>query len=266
VKKAIIVANWKMYIEKPEEAKRFALALKRRATVVATAEVVIAPPFTLIPVLASVFSKSKTVRLGAQTVSGASTQAHTGEVSAAMLKHFGVGVVIVGHSERRSQPGLGENDEAIRSQIRAAHTAGLTVVLCVGEVERDAMGAHFSVIEQQLLGALKDKTGGKLIVAYEPVWAIGKTSAEAMQPADLREMVIFIRKTLVDILGRVPGVRTPVLYGGSVDADNVPSLLAEGEVAGFLVGRASTEVDSFVTIIQAATKTLQKPAASRRSK
>ena len=241
-----------MYVEKPETVKTFVTTLKRRAQLVAKADVVIAPPFMLIPTLSQLVHKSKTIRLGAQCVSACVEAKHTGDVSAKMLKVFGVSAVIVGHSERRSPPvGGGESDEVIREQIQRIHEVRMTAVLCVGESERDSHGAHFSVIERQLLQALKNKTVGKLVIAYEPVWAIGKTAGEAMQPADLQEMVIFIRKTLADILGREVGVKVPILYGGSVEGSNAKELLVSGGVGGFLVGHASTEVGSFIEILTA---------------
>lgn len=236
-----------MYVEKPETAKKFMTTLKRRTQLLSKTDVVIVPPFTLLPSLSASIGKNKNIRLGAQTISPFSEEKHTGDISAPMLKVLGVSVVIVGHSERRA---LGETDDMVRAQIKAVHNANMTVVLCVGEIERDAQGSHFGVIEAQLTGALKDKTGGKLIVAYEPVWAIGKTAGEAMKPAELQEMVIFIRKTLADSMSREPALKVPVLYGGSVEDTNAPGLLKDGGISGFLVGHASVDVDSFLSIIQ----------------
>ncbi len=236
-----------MYIEKPEAAKKFVATLKRRNALLLKADVVIVPPFTLIATLFASIGKSKNIRLGAQTISPSSDAKHTGDVSAPMLKIFGVGSVIVGHSERRA---AGETDDMVRAQIKSVHNANMTAVLCVGEVERDQHGSHFGVIETQLMGALKDKTGGKLLVAYEPVWAIGKTAGDAMKSAELQEMVIFIRKTLADIVGREPALKVPILYGGSVEDTNAQELLKDGGVGGFLVGHASTDVDSFLNILK----------------
>lgn len=250
-----------MYVETPEEAKKFASALRRRSRTCSGVDVVFAPPFPFIPAVVAAL-KNSSIKVGAQTVSpfdGAQGKAYTGEVSAKMLKASGVSFVIVGHSERRaystgSGQASGESYERINAQVQRAHAAGLVVILCIGEQERDVAGSFFSVIEKQLSSALKDmpKTfAPKLVVAYEPVWAIGKSASEAMQSADLREMVIFIRKTLAGLLGRSAAERIKILYGGSVEGENAPQLLAEGGVSGFLVGRASAHVDSFLEILKA---------------
>jgi triosephosphate isomerase len=156
----------------------------------------------------------------------------------------------VGHSERRA---AGDSDETVHAALRAAAGAGLVSILCVGETERDAGGAHFSFVEGQLSSALKDfpkQSASKLVVAYEPVWAIGKTAADAMKPQELREMAIFIKKTLAGIFERKAALRVPILYGGSVEPENARALIAEGGVGGFLVGHASTSVDSFIEILK----------------
>lgn len=254
MKKPLVVANWKMYVEKPEVAKKFIMSLKRKLRT-ASADVVLAPGFTLVPTV-SLATKGSSVRVAGQTLSVYTDGPHTGDVSAAMLKAAGATWVIVGHSERRSD--LHETNDVVRAQIESAHEAGLVVVLCVGELERDPSGAHFSVIAQQLTSALANGStkilAKKIVVAYEPVWAIGKNAAEAVHPADLREMVIFIRKNLADILGRSVGVKIPILYGGSVDASNAAELLKEGDIAGFLVGRASADIDSFTEILRVCKK------------
>ena len=240
-----------MYVEKPDAAKRFAVALKRRTQLLGRVEVVLVPPFTLLAPMSALFPKNKTVRLGAQTVSKFTDKPHTGDISAGMLKALGVSTVIVGHSERRQ---AGEDDEMVRAQVVTAQGAGLSVVLCVGEKERDPAGAHFSGIEKQLSTALKGAVPNKVVVAYEPVWAIGKTAAEAMKPQDLEEMVIFIRKTLADLFGRPAALKIPIIYGGSVEGSNASELLQDGGVAGFLVGHASAEADTFIEIINACLK------------
>jgi triosephosphate isomerase len=248
VKKPIIVANWKMYVQKPDAAKLFVSTLKRRSHLLGKIDVTIAPPFTLVPTLSAAFGTSKTLKLGAQTVSAYADPQHTGDVSASMLKSWRVSTAIVGHSERRR---AGENDETIRAQIVAAHAAGLTALLCVGEESRDPAGGHFTLIQQQLSVALGANSGGKIVVAYEPVWAIGKSAADAMKPQELEEMAIFIRKTLTDVLGREQALKVPVLYGGSVEAENAHELLHEGNVSGFLVGHASAGAASFISILEA---------------
>ncbi|HEY5383575.1 MAG TPA: triose-phosphate isomerase [Candidatus Paceibacterota bacterium] len=249
-KHRLVVANWKMYISTPEEAKKFASALRRKARAFAGVEAVLAPSFTLLPLVAAAL-KGSSIRISAQSVSVFETGAHTGEVAAKMVKSFGATYSIIGHSERRAQ---GESDEDVRAQLAHAAAAGLTPILCIGERERDPAGAYLSTIVEQLSSVLKDfKKGGvpKLVVAYEPLWAINKSAADAMKPAEVREMSIFIKKTLAEHLERATAMRVPILYGGSVEAGNAAALIAEGDINGFLVGHASATVDSFVEILKA---------------
>ena len=171
-----------------------------------------------------------------------------------MLRDAGASMVIVGHSERRA---IGETNELVRAQVVNASQAGLGVVLCVGEVERDPSGAYFSYVATQLSSALKDVSPAahaKLVVAYEPVWAIGKSAADALQPQDVQEMIIFIRKILTEIFDRPIAATIPILYGGSVEPENAGDLMRGGGVSGFLVGHASTTLESFIGIILACKK------------
>ena len=257
-KKRLVVGNWKMYISSPEQAKKFVSTLRKKSRMFSGVEVVIAPPFPLLPAVLEKL-KSSTIAVGAQTVSAYDDQKRTGEVSALMLEDLGVKYTIVGHSERRA---TGETEEIIGMQLRQAIAAGLTPILCIGEKERDAAGSHFSIITQQLTSALKifanllDKTQNKpkklrLVVAYEPVWAIGKSAGDAMKPHELREMSIFIKKTLAENFDRATALRVPIIYGGSVEPDNARSLITDGDVNGFLVGHASSEVNEFVDILKA---------------
>lgn len=234
-----------MYIESPQAAKAFVASLKRKAATLSSIEIWIAPPFTMLPLL-------KGLKLGGQTLS-AEAGAHTGGVSAMMLKAAGASFVLVGHSERRA---MGETNEAVHAQLASAGNAGLVPVLCVGESERTQDGAHFSFIEEQLRSALRgaQTLANKLVVAYEPVWAIGKSATDAMKPQEVEETVIFIKKILSDILGREPARKIKVLYGGSVEPANAEALMAEGGVDGFLVGHASAKLDSFVDILKACKK------------
>jgi triosephosphate isomerase (TIM) len=245
--KKLIVGNWKMYIEGRLEARKFALELRRKVRGLSGVEVMVAPPLLYFPEVEEVL-RSSPVKVGSQTVSAYAEGAHTGDVSAKMLKDAGANFCIIGHSERRA---LGETNDAVRGALESTLALNLTPILCVGERERDKEGEHFDFIERQVSSAIKSFPYklSKLIIAYEPVWAIGKRSDEAMKPQDLQEMTIFIRKVLTDILGRPAALRVPILYGGSVDETNVEPLLKEGGVAGFLVGRASAEMHSFLEII-----------------
>lgn len=257
MKKLIVAGNWKLYIEDQEEAKKLGVALKRKAAQFPSTELVLFPPAPFIGTVAAAV-KNSPVAVGAQTVAPFSTGAYTGYLSATILKEVGASWALVGHSERRAQtldamPGAGENEELIEAEIRAAGAAGLKVLLCIGEVERDPSGAHFATIARQLSSALAHfpKKGTKLAIAYEPVWAIGKSAADACKPADLEEMTIFIRRTLTELFDRAAATKIPILYGGSVDATNAKELLVQGGVSGFLVGRASTNAKSFLELLGA---------------
>jgi triosephosphate isomerase len=170
-----------------------------------------------------------------------------------MLKAQGVSFAIVGHSERRAQ---GETDELVRAQLAAALAAGLTAILCVGETEREPDGSHWAQVANQIHRALHGITpvAGRLIVAYEPVWAIGKSAAEAMRGEELEETAIFVRKIVSEALGREAMARVPILYGGSVEPENAGALIREGGINGFLVGHASADIDSFIEILKACKK------------
>lgn len=258
MKKRLVVANWKMYVKSPERAVAFARALRRKTRAFPGVSVVLAPAFPLIAPVGLAL-KGSAIHLGAQTLSPYVDEKHTGEVGAAMLKHVGVSFVIVGHSERRAPPaGGGETDELLRLELRAATKEGLLPILCIGESERDSSGHHFTTIARQLTAVLGERSSKntikRLVVVYEPVWAIGKSAGDAMRAADLRETVIFIRKTLADILGREAGLRTAILYGGSVEGENARELIEDGGIAGFLVGHASADVDTFLPILKACAK------------
>lgn len=251
-KRRLVIGNWKMYVESPEAAKKFAQGLRRKAASFAGVEAWLAPPFVLLPATAAAL-KGSSIKVGAQSVSPNDDAKHTGEVSAAMLKAAGASFVIVGHSETRA---AGMTDAMVHTQLVRATGAGLVAVLCVGEQERDAAGGHFAMIENQLRSAFAgaQSYANKIIVAYEPVWAIGKGADSALAPADLEEMVIFIRKTLADILTRPAALKVPILYGAAVEAENADVLVAQGGVAGLLVGHASSELTSFIDILKACKK------------
>jgi len=236
-----------MYIQSAAQARDFARALRRKMRGMRGAEAGIAAPSPFIPLVAEILESSP-VRVGAQGIS-ALEEAHTGEVSAAMVKSAGADFCIIGHSERRA---LGESNEDVHAQLVAAAAAGLTPVLCVGERERSEDGAHVSFVADELREALRgaQSLAQKLVVAYEPVWAIGR-GANSMSAPEVREMAIFIRKTLADILGRKEALRVPVLYGGSVEPSNAGMLIGDGDIAGLLVGHASAQVDEFMEIVLA---------------
>lgn len=215
----------------------------------AVAQVLVAPP---VPFLASVHAAAQKagVAVAAQDVSVEEKGAHTGEVAISMLKSLEVSAVIVGHSERRA---MGETDAAIAQKAERVLRAGLVVVLCVGEKTRDAHGNYFSVVEKQVresLALVPASALRRLVVAYEPVWAIG--TQKHAKPEDVQEMKLFIQKVLADRFGRNALGKVRILYGGSVTPENAAELLQEGNADGFLVGGASLVPKSFAQIVHIA--------------
>ncbi|MCR4274707.1 MAG: triose-phosphate isomerase [Candidatus Campbellbacteria bacterium] len=233
----LFVANWKMNPDSVREAVMLWNATKKYAQKARKTSVVVCPPT---PFIASCATKSDgLVFFGAQDVSLFPNGAHTGEVSTGMLKDMHVRYIIAGHSERRA---LGESNELIARKVQAVLASGLTPILCIGEHERGMHGEHFAFIEEQIRGSLhgiSKARAPKIILAYEPLWAIGRTSAQAMSPNDVHEMALFIRKILSKMYGRSVGMSIPILYGGSVEPSNINPIVREGAVQGVLVGHAS---------------------------
>jgi triosephosphate isomerase len=164
-----------------------------------------------------------------------------------MLASIDVTHVIIGHSERRR---AGENDESINQKMHATIKSGMTAIVCVGEWERDHAAHYLTFVEKQIRSAVGGISKAKLdrvVVAYEPVWAIG--TGNTATPEDVHEMKLFIQKVLVDIYGRAAAQKVRILYGGSVNGNNAESLMRQGLVDGFLVGGASLSADEFKTII-----------------
>lgn len=248
----LVIGNWKLYIETPKEAVALAKALRKHSRYFSGVSAWVAAPSSLLASVASAL-KGSVLRVGVQNVSAFEKGAHTGEVSAVSAEAAGAQFTIIGHSERRA---MGEANEEIRAKLVQAVSAGLTPVLCVGENERSQDGAHFSVVAEQIRSVLSGTQSltSKLVVAYEPVWAIGKGASDAMKPSEVREMAIFIKKTLAESLERPAALKVPILYGGSVEAENATSLYTEGGVAGFLVGHASAKAEEFLAILTACKK------------
>lgn len=241
-----IVGNWKMHGTRAMLAE--ARAIDRAAERLIKVEVALAPPYTLIH---ATRKEATLIGVGAQDCHLADGGAHTGDISAAMLKDAGAGFAIVGHSERRADHG--EKDSIVRAKADAALAAGMSVIVCVGETEaqRDA-GKAESVVAKQLKGSLPvgDDLDGKITVAYEPIWAIGTGRTPTVE--DIGAMHKSIRKVVQGIYGDEEGANVRILYGGSVKPDNAAELLAADEVGGALVGGASLTAESFLGIIVAA--------------
>ena len=241
--KKLVAGNWKMNGSLAQLAELDAIASAASGN--PGVDVAICPPFTLIGPAAA----RGGVAIGAQDVHPKDKGAHTGDVSAAMLKEAGATLVIVGHSERRADHG--ESDALVRSKAEAAIAAGLTAIVCVGETEaeRDA-GRAVAVVEGQLDGSIPSSaTADQLVIAYEPVWAIGTGRTPTV--ADVAEMHAAIRSRLSTLIGN-EAERVRILYGGSVKPSNAAELMGVANVDGALVGGASLTAADFVPIIAAA--------------
>lgn len=249
-KRPLIVGNWKMSPDTAREARALFLSVKKSART-ARADIIVCPPFSFLSLLAN-DAKTGKISLGAQDVSAEKGSAHTGEVSAPMLSSLGVRYVIVGHSELRAK---GETDGIISAKARAAHDAKIVPIVCVGEQKRDEHARYFDELSRQIKGSLSGlsrKDAEKIIVAYEPVWAIGENASGADTPEGTEEMALFVRKTLADMFGEKVAHTIPILYGGSVSEKNAGEYLSRGGVQGLLVGRASQAAKSFSAIISLA--------------
>lgn len=243
-KKKLIIANWKMNPDSEKSAKELALSIKKSASRLSGVDVVICPPYVFI---GSIFSKSK-VKIGAQDISFEDKGSHTGEVSATQVASLGANFVIIGHSERRKK---GEAEGDIAKKVLKAVATGLTPIVCVGEDVHDEEGKYLEIVRAQILSALillKKTEVWKVVIAYEPVWAIGAT--RAMSSYDLHQMSLYIRKVLADEYGKI-AVGIPVIYGGSVDATNAAEIVYQGEVDGLLVGRESLSGENFGALLRA---------------
>ncbi len=244
VLRKLVVGNWKMNGSMAQLSELTAIsAAARQSTGV---DVGVATPFTLI---APAVTRSGGIPIGAQDCHAETSGAYTGNVSAPMLKEVGARLVIVGHSERRDYHR--ENDEEVRAKAEAGLRAGLQTIVCVGESDEERKaGRAVEVVTRQLQGSLPDDwSEGELVVAYEPIWAIG--TGNVATPQDVAEMHAAIRRHLVDRFGE-RGSRIRILYGGSVKADNSAELFAVPDVDGALVGGASLTAAQFVPIIEAA--------------
>ena len=246
--KKLIIANWKMNPETPREARWLIAVTKQVASKLKRTTVVLCPPAIFLPISAGKLAKN--LAFGGQDISIELRGAFTGQISAPMMKYSGATYTLVGHSERRA---IGETDEIINKKIKVALGQGLKVILCVGERERDEHGNYLKHLREQLEKAVYrlPRTMAKgLIIAYEPVWAIGVDAKQADTPADFLEQAIFIRKVLSHWCGRTLALELPILYGGSVNSKNAVSFIKEGEANGLLVGHESLRADHWREILK----------------
>lgn len=244
----LIAGNWKMY-KTVAEAVALVEALRDGLGTLSDREVLVCPPYTALHAVSAVV-KGSPILLGAQDVFYEPQGAYTGAVSPVMLRDLGCAYAIVGHSERRQI--FGETDGLINRKAHAALAHGLKVILCVGELksQRDA-----GLAEDVVVGQVRDGLEGistaqmaDLVIAYEPVWAIG--TGDTATPQDAQAMHATIRKVLTDLYGVAAASTVRIQYGGSVKPDNVDELMAQEDIDGALVGGASLKADSFLRIVQ----------------
>jgi triosephosphate isomerase len=247
MRRPLIAGNWKMNLDRAG-AVALATELAQKAASIKNADLAVFPPSVYIDAVRKALADS-TVAVGAQNLYYEPNGAFTGEISAAMLKDLGCKYVIVGHSERRHV--LGETDAECNKKVFAALAAGITPILCVGELlaEREA-GQTAAVIKKQFdgsLGNLTDEQIQKVVIAYEPVWAIG--TGKVASPAQAEEVHKDLRKLLTDRYNAPIAETIRIQYGGSVKASNAAELLAQPNIDGALVGGASLKADEFLGIV-----------------
>jgi triosephosphate isomerase len=252
MRKLIIAGNWKMH-KGPPEASSFVRELWSRLSRVETdCEVIVAPPFVSLVAAAGAASGTQ-IRVAAQNLHWEDQGAYTGEISGGMLTDAGCTHVIIGHSERRQY--FGETDESVKRRLDAALRHALVPIFCLGETleERDA-GKTFDVVRRQLtvgLGDCRPSDPDRLVLAYEPVWAIGTGRTAA--PDQAQEVHQFLRSELGVILGSEFSQKVRILYGGSIKPENTRGLMSREDIDGGLVGGASLQIQDFLGIIGAAT-------------
>lgn len=242
-----MVANWKMNPESLEAARTIFLGIRRASQKLKHTNIVVCPPAIFFSNLVKLATPKTSI--GVQNLFWEAKGPYTGEYSAAMVANTGGKYTIVGHSERR---GLGETPEMVNKKVLAALNSELSVILCVGEKERDSQGNYLNFVKQQLISAMagvQKRQVANIVIAYEPVWAIGKSDQEAMKGNDMYEMLLFIKKILVEMFGRDFSDSVPILYGGSVSSLNAGDIVENGKVDGLLVGRQSLDPLQFKEIL-----------------
>ncbi len=247
-RKPLIAGNWKMYKTGPE-AVQTARTLNDLTAGVSDVEVMIAPPFTALAAVSEALRESP-IALGAQNLHWESEGAFTGEIAPGMLRAAGCRYVIIGHSERRQL--FGETDASVNRKVQAALAADLTPLLCIGETEAEREAEQtFSVLDKQVrlgLEGVSLQTPGDIVLAYEPVWAIGTGKTATREQA--QEAHAFIRELLRKLYGEGMAEATRILYGGSVKPNNIAELIAMADIDGALVGGASLAPETFARIIK----------------
>ena len=247
-RKPLIAGNWKMFKTGPEALETADRLVKLLSTTM-DVDVMIAPPFTALALVSDLLKKTR-ISLGAQNLFWEAEGAYTGEISASMLVSAGCRYVIVGHSERRQY--FGETDETVNQKIKAVVTNDLIPVMCVGESETERESKEtFSVLDRQVQKGLKGFSADEmetLVMAYEPVWAIGTGKTATADQA--QEVHLFLREMLEKKFGNNLAKSIRILYGGSVKSDNITELMTMPDIDGALIGGASLEPETFSKIVQ----------------
>ncbi len=246
MRKPIIAGNWKMNMT-PAEAKALALELIPLVKD-AACEVVVCPPFVDLAVVAEAV-RDTNIHVGSQNIHWAEKGAFTGEISAAMLKEAGAEYAIIGHSERRQY--FGETDATVNSRAKAALAAGIVPIICVGEsLEQREAGETDALVSGQVqagLAGISGQAAAGLVIAYEPIWAIGTGKTATDEQAN--ETIAVIRKTLAGMYGQAVADKVRIQYGGSMNPKNVKGLMAKSEIDGGLIGGASLKAADFAAVV-----------------
>lgn len=248
MRKKIIAGNWKMF-KTVQEAVELVTGLKRELADNTAVDVVVCPPYVNLDAVGDLLIENN-IDLGSQNIFWEDEGAFTGEISGPMLKAVGVKYVVIGHSERRQY--FGETNETVLKRVKAALKHGLLPIVCVGEnLEDRESGKTFDVVKNHVTGSLAGLTTEemeKIVVAYEPVWAIGTGKTATTDQA--QEVHAFIRKTLAEMFDQTTADATRIQYGGSVKPENIAELSAQPDIDGALVGGASLKADSFAGIVK----------------
>lgn len=247
-RKPFIAGNWKMHLT-AAEATQLAASIVSSCNGLTDREVFIAPPFTSLAMVAET-AKDSDIIIGAQNVCWEEQGAYTGEISPKMLRDLGCTMAIVGHSERRTI--FGESDQMVNKRVSGALAHGIDPILCVGEtLEERERGVTFEVLERQMRGGLEgvnDTSAQRVVIAYEPVWAIGTGKTATNEQA--QDVHAFLRQLFAQIFKKELADSIRILYGGSVKPENIDSLMIKPDIDGALVGGAALKADSFERIVK----------------
>jgi len=249
-KKILMVANWKMNPGQATEAQKIADEIKKGISKYKNIDVVVCPSFIHLAHIGKITGKGNFF-LGAQNVAWSEKESLTGEVSVAQIQDLGTSHCIVGHSERRA---YGETGLYISKKIESLLKRNITPILCVGESSRDEKGQYLHNIEQQLKDSLQNisrKGIEKIVIAYEPLWAIGNSAKRTATREEIEEVSILIRRTISDMYGFKKIPQNKILYGGSVGSKrDITNIFSEDYIDGFLVGRASLSAKTFLPLVE----------------